>query len=135
MKELNEMTSKELEDLKKKLYKENTDNGNIEKLYTIARMLGDHVSHNWGPKYLYKNGEIEIYVDDYGHYMTVCVGGKLTVSTHNEKLYVPGEWDTIISEVYPSAKGKLECQKAHTEQKAKSDLLNQLAGYCKPNQD
>jgi hypothetical protein len=136
MKELNEMSSKELEDLKKKLYKENTDNGNIKKLYTIARMLGEHVNANYGPKYLYKKGETEIYVDDYGGYMTVQVGDNKKVSTHFcNNLYVPGEWEAIITEVYPSAKEKLEANKLQTEQRAKSDLLSQLGGYFNPNQD
>lgn len=132
MKELNEMTVKELENLKRTLYKDNTENGNIHKLYTIARMLGEEVKHSYGPKYLYKYGENEIYVDDYGHYMTVRASGQLVVSTHTDKLYVPGEWESVLTEAHPLAEEKLQRQSNAEEQKAKSDLLAQLGSYFKP---
>jgi len=126
MKDLNEMTVTELLEYKQKLYKDNTDNGNILKLKMIARVLGDLVPHNYGPKYLYKNGDIEIYVDDYGGYGTVHVGGKLKVSTHTEQLYAPGEWESIIETEYPKAQSQLDAEKKILDDETKNDILNQL---------
>lgn len=127
MKELKAMTAQELEDHKRKLYKDNTENGNIHKLYTIARMLGEDVRHNYGPKYTLRDGGTVIYVDDYGGYMTTSVEGKLKVSTHNEKLYVPGEWEEIITRLFPEAEKRLNELKQTTEDKAKQYLLKQLS--------
>lgn len=126
MKELKDMTAKELEEHKVNLYKDNTDNGNIQKLRTIAKYLGEKVQHNYGPKYLFKDGAIEIYVDDYGGYMTVNVTGKLKVSTHNEKLYAPGSWEAIINRLYPKAAASKHKEDSKTEDKRKQDLLDQL---------
>lgn len=126
MKDLSTMTTRELELYKTQMYNDNSKNGNISKLYAIARLLGEDVRHNYGPKYMLQDGFIQIYVDDYGGYMTVHEGLKLKVSTHNEKLYVPGEWEEIITRLYPIAKEKQEAQKAAKEQSEKSALLNQL---------
>lgn len=127
MKELKDMTAKELEEYKAKLYKENTDNGNIHKLCTIARMLGDNINANYGPKYALQDGAIQIYVDDYGHYMTVHEESKMKVSTHNEKLYAPGEWEQIITRLYPSAEHKLNLQNEARETARKNDILTKLS--------
>lgn len=127
MKELKDMTAKELEDYKRKLYKDNTDNGNIQKLYTIGRKFGADFASNYGPKYLLNEGQTEIFIDDYGGYMTVKVNGKLKVSTHNEKLYVPGEWEGIISRLWPKASAKQYQDSLSTEDKRKQDLLDQLS--------
>lgn len=127
MKDLSKMTSKELEEYKTQLYNDNTQNGNIRKLYMIARMLGEPVRHNYGPKYLYKEGDIEIYVDDYGGYMTTNVNNKLKVSTHNDKLYVPGEWEEIINRLSPEAQTKQDERDNANEVYEKQRLLNLLS--------
>lgn len=126
-KPLNEMSISELEAHKRNLYKENNDNGNISTLYTIARMLGESVSHNYGPKYLFKLGNLVIYVDDYGGYMTVHVDGKLKVSTHNEKLYAPGEWEQILATHGKQATTTLNDRKGITESARKNELINLLS--------
>lgn len=132
MKELKDMTVAESEAYKAELYKVNSENGNINKLYTICRMLGVDVAHNWGPKYIYKEGPIEIYVDDYGNYMTLKIAGKERVSTHAcDKLYSPGDWEEIIDRLYPAAQDKLNAQIANQNDKRKDDLLNQLS-YSSP---
>lgn len=126
MKELKDMTSTELATYKASLYILNTDNGNIKKLAQICRLLGSRLNHSYGPKFRFTEGNIEIYVDDYGGYMTVHVGGKLRVSTHNERLYAIGEWEEIIDRLWPKAE-ELENQKdCSIEQTRKQDLLDQL---------
>ncbi len=124
MKDLSKMSLKELEEHKAHLYNDNTKNGNINKLHVIARMLGERAHHNYGPKYRYKDGDIEIYVDDYGAYMTTRVSGKLKVSTHNEKLYVPGEWEEIINRLYPQAQAKQNDLDIENEIHEKQRLLD-----------
>lgn len=56
---------------------------------TLAR--GEQKDHSY-PKYVLTFDNIELYLDTYGHYFTVKVGGRLRLSTHNEKLFVPGDW-------------------------------------------
>lgn len=126
MKDLKDMTASELEAYKKELYITNTDNGNIKKLATICRNLGNYLNHSYGPKYKLTEGGLEIYVDDYGGYMTVHVNGKLRVSTHNEKLYAPGEWEEIIGRLWPKADTQAYQESLSKEEKRKQELLNQL---------
>jgi len=126
MKNLTEMSVKELEEHKQQLYTDNTNNGNINKLVTIARVLGANLHAKYGPKYSYREGNIEIYVDDYGHYSTVRIGDKLKVSTHSDRLYAPGEWEEIIERLYPEAKRILDERAAKNEEQKKSDLLDKL---------
>lgn len=129
MKKLNEMSLNELKALKAKWYQENSDNDNIKKLSEIGRFLGDKLSVNYGPKYeLYEEDtETEIYVDDYGGYMTVKINGKMKVSTHNEKLYVPGDWEEIISRLHPKAE-EIKNMRLNGASKTERDkLLDELS--------
>lgn len=126
MKDLQSLSLQELRELKIKWYKENTDNGNIKKLHLIARELGQRIPHNYGPKYEYNQGGVMIYVDDYGGYMTVHVKGKLTVSTHNDKLYVPGEWEEIITRLLPAATEHHIEDKSDKENNQRQKLLDEL---------
>lgn len=126
MKDLKDMTSSELETYKQELYIQNLENGNIKKLVQIGRELGDNLNHSYGPKFILKDGDTEIYIDDYGGYATVHVNGKLKVSTHNEKLYVPGEWEEIIHRLWPKADAIGSNKEAAIEEERKQHLLNQL---------
>lgn len=121
---LQDMNSKELEALKRKWYVEASDK--IQQLYSIARELGDRVPHNYGPKYRYADNGLNIYVDDYGHYMTVHLDGKLIVSTHNERLYVPGEWESVIHGLYTLANQTEVERNENKEHAEKSKLVDSL---------
>ena len=125
-KPIQEMTSKELETLKREFYVAATNDGRIDNLYLIARYLGERVSHNYGPKYRYIQGELEIYVDDYGNYMTAKLNSKLIVSTHNERLYVPGEWETHIPQLVYLAEAAKKDLASNREAEEKNELLTQL---------
>lgn len=93
---LSDLSLKELKELKEQWHQQATKDGTIILLTQIAKTLGEQLPANCGPKYLFKDNQIEIYVDCYGGYMTVKVDGKLKVSTHNEKLYAKGEWEKNI---------------------------------------
>lgn len=127
MKDLQSLSLQELRELKAKWYKENTDNGNIKKLSLIARELGQRIPHNYGPKYEYNQEGVMIYVDDYGGYMTVHVKGKLKVSTHNDKLYAPGEWEEIITRLSPAATDQRIKGKSEIENSERKTLLDELS--------
>jgi len=122
--ELENMSLSEIQTYKKNLYAANKDN--ISRFKTIARTLGKNLHANYGPKYEFKQDNIRIYLDDYGHYLTIHDGDKLVVSTHNEKLYAPGEWEKIINnheEAYNKELKKL----ADNITKEKEDLINSLS--------
>jgi len=90
--------------MKKKYYDDATSSGILGRIATVCRQLGSDLSQRYGPKYEYINGNIRIYVDDYGNYMTVQVDGKDVCSTHPcDRLFVPGNWTAIIETAYPAA--------------------------------
>lgn len=93
---LKDMTLEELKALKTAWYETADKDGTLLLLADIARKLGEKVNTTYGPKYRFTEDNIEIYVDDYGHYMTIYIDSKLKVSTHNEKLYVKGDWENNI---------------------------------------
>ena len=127
MKSLSEMSAAELKEQKINWYTEATTNCNINNLYLIARSMGQRLSHNYGPKYEYRDGDLVIYVDDYGGFMTVHKGGKLIVSTHNEKLYITGEWEEIIARLTPFATDQVTKRQTKGEEIERIKLLKELS--------
>jgi hypothetical protein len=135
MKPIKEMTIEELKLLKIDWYRAAVENGSIAMCNLVARTFGrDPISienpgfsSTYGPKYLWRNGDIEIYVDDYGKYMTVKIDGKLVCSTHvTERLFIPGEW---VERVRPFAESaavkKSEWQLSEAEKKRR-ELIEEL---------
>lgn len=56
---------------------------------------------------LNSNSYIEIFIDNYGNYMTVHLDGKLICSTHVcQKLYIPRDWEDGIEQMYKDAVAK-----------------------------
>ena len=128
MKPLTELTLEELKQLRKDWFAEAMRNGNIKRLAHIARELGNKLNHSYGPKYRYQNDVIEIYVDDYGGYMTVKEADKLRVSTHpNEKLYVKGEWEEIINRVYPEVQKTKQTEETSKSEQERLKLIEELS--------
>src|SRR5438046_3119734 len=108
--DIQDMTVAELHDYKAECHRIADVTGLLHKIADVARWLGrDPVSIRepgyrsaHGPKYQYSIGtgetEITVYVDDYGRYMTVHLNGKRVCSTHQtERLFVPGEWSSIVA--------------------------------------
>lgn len=111
--DVSNLTANEIADLRKSLYLASTEVRNA--CLTICRQLGESLSVSYGPKFKWSYDELvggldspdrqlEIYVDDYGGYMTVHYRGNQVLSTHDaEKLFVPGGWVQIIREQAPNA--------------------------------
>lgn len=117
-----------LQKLKQDWYEEAKKSGKFVKLADIARVLGTRISHNYGPKWEFIDGDTRIYVDDYGNYMTVTVGKRLVCSTHNERLYIPDVCDEIIAKGYPVADQIMSESKAEADRKKAEKLRMELFG-------
>ena len=115
-----------LQELKAKTYKLAQTTGIINLIGKVARALGERVSQNYGPKYRFTTDACEVYVDDYGNFMTVKVDGKLVCSTHNEKLFVPGPWVASIHAAYLEACAKITATESENYTRAFRLLAKEL---------
>lgn len=114
--QLDQLTEDEIKAIIKQRYRKATEDGTFGKLEMIARELGvdpasidkdgnptGYVS-TYGPKRVWSLGNIRIYIDDYGHYMTVHVGEKQVVSTHETKRFIiAGDWLDLVLIYHPGA--------------------------------
>lgn len=66
-------------------------------LGNIARVLGEPLDTQYGPKYQLKvetpGGTVSVFVDDNGGYQTASIGGREVMNTHpaNHR-FIPGPW-------------------------------------------
>ena len=126
-KHLTEMTAEELQKQKAAWYREAHESGKIDAICMVGRELGESLSCRYGPKYSYKNGDIEIYIDDYGHYSTVTYKGKQVVSTHPcSGLYVPGDWEEEVLRYADAALAKQNEERLAREERERQKLLSEL---------
>lgn len=110
------MTSDELRALKAQWYKAACSDGSIALCALVARALGTNLDARYGPKYRWVGGAVEIYLDDYGNYMTVEAAGKRVCCTHTcESLFVPGAWMDVVRQAAAVARGHLERAEARQE--------------------
>lgn len=128
--DLQKMTIEELEQLKKKWYKDNQEN--ISLICGITREIGEHVNANYGPKYQLSitdddGKSIKSFVDDYGHYSTVHIDNKLVMSTHNERLYIPGKWVNKILDLLPKAQESEQKRKSEKLEKERQKLIYEMS--------
>ena len=110
------MSEEQLLAMKRLLFQEAKAQGVLSGLATIARQFGKELNANYGPKYKWEGEGVVVYVDDYGHYMTVHAdGNRLVSSSHkNEKLFVPGPWLTPLLPLMEQAR---EAAEANAEQR------------------
>ncbi len=109
-------TAAELRAVKARLYQQGQQSGAIAQCALVARWLGRCFSTvttsgaSCGPKYRWESpdGQVSIFVDDYGKYLEVHVGEgdtrRRVCSTHFcERLFVPGAWLAIVEAAVPEA--------------------------------
>ena len=93
---LSGLTVEELKELKSRWYKGALEDGSLNRCYLVCTVLGERLNDNYGPKYIYHNGGLELYVDDWGNYFTATWKGKQVLSTHpSTHLFIPGQWMEI----------------------------------------
>lgn len=118
---IQEMTITELEELKAKWY-----SVNMESILCI-RGVAEELGTCFVSKYTFQLDDINVYVDNYGRYMTVHVGDKLVCSTHQcEQLFIPGEWVAKILALYGEAMQRRQERMDVTKEKKRLDLVAQL---------
>jgi hypothetical protein len=124
MKKLEDMTIEELKEQKRKWYQNAKSNGSISACYLIVRELGSSINSS---KYEFLNGSLNIFADDYGHYMSVQYNGKLVCSTHRtEELFVPGEWYNMIEKLLPQAELKVNKRRRKADDKERQEWIDKL---------
>lgn len=124
-----EMSEEQLLAMKRLIFQEAKSQGVIGGLATIARQFGEELNANYGPKYKWEGEGVVVYVDDYGHYMTVHAdGNRLVSSSHkNEKLFVPGPWLTPLLPLMEQAREAAEAKAEQRKRDAAQALRNALS--------
>jgi len=140
------MSEQELRELIKARFEEARTSGRLGQFAAVARVFGHDpasrdkdgnrtgYSSTYGPKYLwqeaaYLNGKetesiISVYVDDYGHYMTIRVDEEKVCSTHDcESFIKPGDWQEVILEKWPAAARRIEEREIEYQKLRRSKLL------------
>lgn len=122
-----QMTIEELRALKEQNYKNAEQDGTLLFLGNVARHLGEYQSCSYGPKYKWENDNIVIFVDDYGHFMTVSVDGEEVVSTHPCKRFIRGGgWFDEINAFRGEVEQAIKEKKEAWEQKQRQELLKMI---------
>ena len=129
---LENMTIEQLKALKQERYNEAREEGTLRAIASICRELGEdpagpgYVSR-YGPKRVWKQGDITVYVDDYGAYMTVSVEGKKVCSTHPcDQFIIPGDWIDAVLAHYSEAQERVEQREARQLTNERSRLMAHL---------
>lgn len=121
------MTADELKSLKTQWYETARQDGSLALCYLVGRELGTALNSRYGPKYLWKFSNVELYVDDYGHYLTVHQDNKLVCSTHDtNRLFVPGSWVESVKNAAIVARHKTEKKEFRREQEEVNRLMSEL---------
>ena len=121
------MNNEDLKKLKQDWYSEASSNGTIAMLWKIAKELGTSLNAKCPPKWQWTQGNIKIYADGYGNYLTVHVAGKEVVSTHEtERLFVPGDWLKEIQPFVSEAESHALEQRRIRYQSERQKLLEEL---------
>lgn len=125
---LNNLSVEELKALQKKYYQKAEDDNLFLKIAQVARVLGEDPGSRFPPKYVWNHNDIDIFVDDYGRFMTVTLKGKLVCSTHPcENLFIPGDWTNEVLIHYKQAQEKLDQIRMQQEQAEKEQLVEKLS--------
>lgn len=126
-KPLTDMTVDELKELKREWYREARDSGKLKVIATVARVMGQQMAAKYGPKYQWQHGDISIYLDDYGRYLTVTVDETRVCSTHPTScLFVPGDWYDVIAAHAPNTDAIISRREQSIAERERQRLLAEL---------
>jgi len=120
------MSLEELKELKRTQYEEARKSGVFLRLATVGRELGREVGRP-GPKYLWEDSSVRVFVDDYGRYVTVHVNEKLVASSHPcTRLFIAGQWQDVALARYPEAREKAAQREAARRESEEPRLQSEL---------
>lgn len=121
------MDVEELKALKVQWYENACKDGSIALCHLVGSQLGVSLSAKYGPKYKWEAEGVEIYVDDYGNYLTVHVDGKQVCCNHYcTRLFIPGPWMDVVKRAAVLARQKKEGDECRREQDECRRLLDEL---------
>ena len=122
-----DLTNEEMQKLIKERYQDAKNSGLFGDIAMVARECGKYLNVRYGPKYKFIDGDIAVYVDDFGGYMTTHVGDKKMLSTHPcQPFFISGVWvDTVLSRL-DEARLRIDQRKAIEEVERRSKLINML---------
>lgn len=114
--------------------------GLLDLIALVARELGhDPASRDadgnptgyvstYGPKRVWVRGDVSVYVDDYGRYMNVRVGGQEMCSTHpTSQFFIAGPWVELVLAHLPEAREGRDRRKRAAEAAERERLLSMIA--------
>ncbi len=120
------MSLEELNELKRTQYEEARNSGVFQRLATVGREFGREVGRP-GPKYLWEESGVRVFVDDYGGYVTAHANEKLVASNHPcTRLFVAGQWQDVVLARYPEAQEKAAQRDAARREIEKRRLQSEL---------
>ncbi len=126
-KSLKEMSLEELKELRRQWYAQAIEDGSIDKCVLVAIEMGEELNARYGPKYLRKTGDLELYVDQWGGYATADYKGREVMSTHPcTRLFLPGDWMKIVETEYPLALAKKLARAAVHSEKERQALIAEM---------
>lgn len=121
------MTHEELIQLKDDWYLEAFENGNLEKINAIARLLGRTEFTSMGKRQYFQKDGYLLYYDHHAGYCTLKKGMVLVFSTHpTQRLYVKGVCDLFIARYYPDVEKDSLDQTPEYAEAMRSELENTL---------
>ena len=119
------MSLEELKELKRTQYEEAKKSGMFQRLATVGRELGREVGRP-GPKYLWEESGVRVFVDDYRGYVTAHAHEKLVASNHPcTRLFVAGQWQDVILARHPEAREKATLREAASRETEKQRLQSE----------
>lgn len=126
--DLRGMSVEFLKGLRGRWYSEAINQNVLGTIQRVTRALGRPLHERYGPKYEYVDGDLAVYLDDYGGYMSVTVAGRAVCHTHSgEQLFVPGPWVDRILAREQEADDKSTVRRMTDDEIERARLIDQLS--------
>ena len=117
--DLSNLSLKELQRLKKDWWEEAYRSGISQKLETIAKTFGSQRLLYDSVQYTYPHGRLHVeytHCFAYGEISLIVTYKRKTVYSQNDKLFVPGDWTSVVDSLYDKVTDK-----------ERQDLIDQLS--------
>lgn len=126
---LSDLSIDELKALRERWYNTALYDGSIAKVVCVVREFGTCRPKKHGSNWLWRQGDVEIVLDDYTGYTYVTQGKRLVMArTDTSRLFVPGPWMDVVRTAAGRAIARIEARRAQAAEVEKALLLRQLGG-------